>query len=201
MMSLVFYAVLLIIFGISLRRPFGALVEAGRQHANVRREMKALSASESHAGSSLDHLSPSLVRMVQDTRLLRVALAEPVQAVRSWHAADGNRILAHVDVGDGSDLDRLDEVDVALVNARRAVWDWIATVEALPENDQQFLASLGLTTGIARGVLTQKDAFRRTSGRARQEVDRVEQLLLPLIASLERFETGLAAATRTTGYR
>lgn len=200
-MALVFYAVLLIIFGISLRRPFGALVEAGRQHANVRRELRALAAAAPDPAASLEHLSPNLARMVEDTRLLRVALAEPVQAARAWHAADSNRILAHVDVGDGSDLDRLDEVDFALVNARRAVWDWISAVEALPDDDQQFLAGLGLTTGIARGVLTQKDAFRRTSGRPRLEVDRIERLLLPLISSLERFETGLAAATRTTGYR
>lgn len=195
------YAVFLIIFGISLRRPIGALVEARRQHTNLRREMRALAAAEPGGGSPLHHLSPSLVRMVEDTRLLRVALAEPVQAARAWFAADGNRILAHVDVGDGSDLDRLDEVDMALVNARRAVWDWISAVEALPDSDQQFLTGLGLTTGIARGVLTQKHAFQRTSGRARQEVDRVEQLLQPLIASLERFEAGLATATRTGGYR
>lgn len=200
-MTLVLYAVVLIIFGISLRRPLGALAEARRQHANLRRELKALRASEPTADRSLEHLSPTLVRMVEDTRLLRIALAEPVQAVRAWHAADGNRILAHVDVGDGSDLDRLDEVDVALVNARRAVWDWISAVEALPDGDQQFLAGLGLTTGVARGVITQKHAFQRTSGRPRQEVDRVEKLLLPLIASLERFEVGLAAATRSTGYR
>lgn len=200
-MLLVFYAVLLIIFGISLRRPVGALVEAGRQHANVRRELRALAAAEPIADTSLAHLSPNLARMVEDTRLLRVALVEPVQAARAWYAADGNRILAHVDVGDGSDLDRLDEVDMALVNARRAVWDWISTVEALPDGDQQFIAGLGLNTGIARGVLTQKDAFRRTSGRPRQEVDRIEALLLPLIASLERFETGLSGATRSTGYR
>jgi hypothetical protein len=91
---------------------------------------------------------------------------------------------------------------MALVNARRAVWDWISAVEALPDSDQRNSSTgLGLTTGIARGVLTQKHAFQRTSGRARQEVDRVEQLLQPLIASLERFEAGLATATRTGGYR
>lgn len=194
------YCVLFVIFGISLRRPIGALVEAGRQHANVRREMRALASAEPQH-ISLDHLSPSLVRMVEDTRLLRVALDEPVQAARAWLAADGSRILAHVDVGDGSDLDRLDEVDFALVNARRAVWDWIRAVEALPDGDQQFLAGLGLTTGIASGVLTRKDAFRRTSGRPKQELERIEQLLLPLVSSLERFEAGLAEAKRTTLYR
>lgn len=200
MIVVILYTVLAIIFGISLRRPLGALVEARRQHAAVRREMRALDAGEG-ARASLDHLSPSLMRMVEDTRLLRIALAEPVQAARAWYAADSNRLLAHVDVGDGSDLDRLEEVDFALVNARRAVWDWVAAVEALPDSDQQFLASRGLTTGIARGVLTEKNGFQRTSGRPRQELERIEKLLLPLVTSLEGFETRLASATQTSLYR
>lgn len=200
-MVVVLYVVMAIIFGVSLRRPLGALVEARRQHANVRRELRALASAGEATALALDHLSPNLARMVEDTRLLRIALVEPVQAARAWHAADGNRLLAHVDVGDGSDLDRLDEVDVALVNARRAVWDWVAAVESLPDSDQQFLATHGLTTGIARGVLTEKNGFQRTSGRPRQELERIEKLLLPLVASLERFEQGLAAAKQTSLYR
>jgi hypothetical protein len=195
------YLLLLLIFGVSLRRPIGALVEAGRQHANVRRELRALAAAPEPVRAPLEHLSPRLMRMVEDTRLLRTALAEPVQAARAWHAADGSRLLAHVDVGDASDLDRLDEVDLALVNARRAVWDWILAVEALPDDDQRFLAGLGLTTGVARGVLTERHAFQRMSGRPRQELDRIEKLLTPLLAALERFEAGLAEATRTRLYR
>ena len=36
------YAMLGLIFAVSLRRPIGARVEARRQHANLRRELRAL---------------------------------------------------------------------------------------------------------------------------------------------------------------
>jgi hypothetical protein len=193
------YGLIALIFGVSLRRPIGALVEARRQQVNLRRELKALDAAA--PAPALEHLNPRLARLVEDTRLLRIALATPVQAARAWHVADRSPILAQIDVGDGSDLDRMHEVDVALVDARRAVWDWIAAVDALPEADREFLAGLGLTTGIARGVLSERNAFQRTSRVARRELDRIEHLLQPLLASLERFETGLAAATRTGLYR
>jgi hypothetical protein len=192
------YAVIVLIFGISVRRPFGALVEAGRQRANLAREMKAL--AEAVAPEAMPHLSRTLARMLEDTRMLRLALAEPIQAARAWYSADASPLLARVDVGDGSDLDRCDEVDVALVNARRAVWDWVRTVEALPDPDQRTLEGLGLTTGLARDLLSGA-AFQRTSRVPRRELERIEQQLQPLLASLERFETGLQQATRTGIYR
>lgn len=200
MLLWIIYGLVALIFGVSLRRPIGALVEARRQQVNLRRELKALERAPPPA-PALEHLSPRLARLVEDTRLLRIALAAPVQAARAWRVADNSPILAQIDVGDGSDLDRMHEVDVALVDARRAVWDWISAVDALPEADREFLAGLGLTTGIARDVLSERNAFERTSRVARRELDRIEQLLQPLLASLERFETGLAAATRTGIYR
>lgn len=192
------YAVLVLMFGVSIRRPFGALVEARRQRANLRREMKAL--DEAVAPEAMPHLSRSLGRLLEDTRMLRLALAEPIQAARAWVSADGSPLLARVDVGDGSDLDRCDEVDVALVNARRAVWDWMRTVEALPDADQRTLEGLGLTTGLARDLLAGA-AFQRTSRVPRRELERIEQQLQPLLASLVRFETGLQQANRTGIYR
>ena len=89
---------------------------------------------------------------------------------------------------------------MALVNARRAVWDWVRTVEALPDADQRTLEGLGLTTGLARDLLSGA-AFQRTSRVPRRELERIEQQLQPLLASLERFETGLQQATRTGIYR
>ncbi len=193
------YAVIVLMFGISMRRPFGALVEARRQSVNLRREIKAL--DQTAAPDGLEHLSPGLARTLEDTRMLRIALAEPIQAARAWHAADGSPWLARVDVGDGSDLDRCDEVDVALVNARRAVWDWVSAVEALPEDDQRTLEGLGLTTGLARDLLAGRNAFQRTSRTPKRELDRIEQQLHPLVASLERFESGLQRTSRGSVYR
>ncbi len=198
MLLWIVYAVIVLMFGISVRRPFGALVEAGRQRANLRREMKAI--GEAVLPEAMPHLSQTLGRTLEDTRMLRLALAEPIQAARAWYSADGSPLLARVDVGDGSDLDRCDEVDVALVNARRAVWDWVRTVEALPDPDQRTLEGLGLTTGLARDLLA-GSAFQRTSRAPRRELARIEQQLQPLLASLDRFETGLQKATRTGIYR
>ncbi len=193
------YAALGLIFAVSLRRPIGALVEARRQHANLRRELKSLAASESIEAPP--HLSPTLARMVEDTRMLRIALDEPLQAVRSWHAADSSKILASVDLGDGSDLDRCDELDMALVNARRAVWDWVSAVERLPSADQHLLESLGLSTGLARGLLSERHALQRTGRDPKRELARIEQQLGPLLASLDRFEAALMQATRSSLYR
>lgn len=193
------YLALGLIFAVSLRRPFGALVEARRQHSNLRREMRSLTSGE--ASVPLEHLSPTLARIVEETCMLRIALAEPLQAVRAWHAADSSRILASVDVGDGSDLDRCDELDLALVNARRAVWDWCSAVERLPMADQHVLEGLGLSTGIARGLLAERNALQRTSRTPKKELDRIEHQLHPLVASLDRFEAALMNATRTGLYR
>jgi len=198
MLLWIVYAVIVLILGISVRRPVGALGEARRQRANLRREMKSL--DEAVAPEEMPHLSRALGRLLEDTRMLRLALAEPIQAARAWYSADRSPLLARVDVGDGSDLDRCDEVDVALVNARRAVWDWVRAVEALPEADQRTLEGLGLTTGLARDLLAGA-AFQRTSRAPRRELERIEQQLQPLLASLERFETGLQQATRTGIYR
>ncbi|MBL8975716.1 MAG: hypothetical protein JNK56_34260 [Myxococcales bacterium] len=193
------YALMALIFAVSLRRPFGALAAARRQSLNVRRELKAL--SEASEVEAPQHLSPTLARMLEETRMLRIALAEPLQAAQAWHAADASKILAHVDIGDGSDLDRCDEVDMALVNARRAVWEWVSAVERLPDNDQRQLERLGLHTGMARGLLTERNALQRLSHTPRRELERIEQQLNPLVASLDRFETGLLRATGTTLYR
>lgn len=199
-MGIVFYGVLLLIVGVSLRRPIGALAEARRQRANLRRELRAL-AEGTYVATSLEHLTPSLARLVEETRVLRLALEEPLQAARAWLASDRSPWLARVDMGDGSDLDRADEVDVALVNARRAVWDWLAAIERLPEGDRAVLADLGLSEGTVRSALEAKGAFRRTSAQPREESARIERMIAPLRASLERFETALAGSTRVGPYR
>lgn len=200
-MLYVLYCVFALMVGISLRRPVGALVEARRQRANLRRAMAALEEAPAAAVVGGEHLSPSLARLFEETRMLQVVLEEPLQAVRAWVASDRSPWLARVDMSDGSDRDRLDEVDVALVNARRAVWDWLAAVAELPEADQETLARLGLSAGIVRRAIEERDAFRRTSAIARSECTRVEHMIGRVRAALDRFESGLAQATRTALYR
>jgi hypothetical protein len=200
-MLYVLYGIFLLIIGVSLRRPVGALAEGRRQRANLRRELAALAAAPLAAAATLDHLTPGLARLTEETRMLRLALEEPLQAARAWLASDRSPWLARVDVGDGSDLDRLEEVDVSLVNARRALWDWMAAVEGLAEADRETLERLGLSIGIVRGALEQRDAFRRTSAIAQRETARIEKMIAPVHAALDRFEAELVRATRTGLYR
>ncbi|WAS98713.1 hypothetical protein [Nannocystis punicea] len=201
MLVVVVYCVFLLMIGVSLRRPLGALREGQRQRANLERELRALAEAPELPAVTSAHLSPALARLFDETRLLRTSLEEPLQAVRAWQAADRNPWLARVDVGDGSDLDRLEEVDVALVNARRGVWDWLGMVDDLPEADRETLAGLGLSVGAVRAALEERDAFRRTSVEARKESARIERLVMHVRAGLERFEGALSRATRAGLYR
>ncbi|HEY8379446.1 MAG TPA: hypothetical protein VIK91_23300 [Nannocystis sp.] len=200
-MLYVLYCVFALIVGVSVRRPIGALVEARRQQANLRRALAALEAAPAAGEPGVEHLSPALARLFEETRMLQAALEEPLQAVRAWVASDRNPWLARVDMSDGSDRDRLEEVDVALVNARRAVWDWLAAVAALPEADRETLERLGLSAGTVRRELEERDAFRRTSTLAVRESARVEQMIGRVRAALDRFESGLSRATRSPLYR
>ncbi|WP_434415145.1 hypothetical protein [Nannocystis pusilla] len=201
MLVLFVYCVFVLMIGVSLRHPIGSLMEAQRQRANLSRELRALADAPELPAVTSAHLSPALARLFDETRLLRTALEEPLQAVRAWQAADRNPWLARVDVGDGSDLDRLEEVDVALVNARRGVWDWLGMVDGLPEADQETLTRLGLSVGAVRGALEERDAFRRTSREARKESARIERLVMHVRAGLDRFEGALSRATRAGLYR
>jgi hypothetical protein len=189
MLSLLIYGVIMLMFAVSLRRPAKALIEARRQHANLQR---ALAASDEVGEDPFRHLTPPLARLAEETRVLRSLLEEPIQAALAWRSADDSPILSKVDFGDGSDLDRCDDFDVALVNARQAVWSWISAVAALPEADRMRLDELGLSDREARALLGGSDGLRRVSRKARQELARIEGQLRPLMSSLERFESGLA---------
>jgi hypothetical protein len=171
MLSLLIYGVIMLMFAVSLRRPAKALIEARRQHANLQR---ALAASDEVGEDPFRHLTPPLARLAEETRVLRSLLEEPIQAALAWRSADDSPILSKVDFGDGSDLDRCDDFDVALVNARQAVWSWISAVAALPEADRMRLDELGLSDREARALLGGSDgaAPGQSEGSARARADR-----------------------------
>lgn len=198
MLSLVISIMIGTMFVVSLRRPLRALVDARRQQSNLRRALAA--AAEEEPVDPYTHLSPGLARLVVDTRVLRSVLEEPLQAAQAWCRADANPILSKVDFGDGSDLDCCDDFDVALVNARQAVWDWVSAVAALPEGDRERLVELGLSDREARSLLAERDAFRRTSRTPKTELSRIEAQMRPLMAALDYFEAGLARS-RSAIYR
>ena len=197
MLSLVIYIVIGVMFTVSLRRPARALLEARRQHANLQR---ALRAADEVCDPRDAHLSPGLARLAAETRVLRNLLEEPLQAARAWCSADNSPLLSKVDFGDGSDLDRCDDFDVSLVNARQAVWEWISAVAGLPEPDRARLGELGLTDSVARHLLARSDALRRISRRPREELARVEDQVRPLMDALDYFE-GALVRSRSAIYR
>jgi len=85
MLSLLIYIVIGVMFTVSLRRPARALVEAGRQHANLRR---ALRAAEEASDSPYSHLTPNLARLAEETRVLR-SVADLVEELRSGTPSSG----------------------------------------------------------------------------------------------------------------
>ena len=195
--TIALYVVVGTIITISMRRPLRALVDAKHQRSNLK---KALAAAEDDCSSPFAHLSPGLARLGQDTQVLRSLLEEPLQAVQAWCRADDSPLLAKVDLGDGSDLDRCDDYDLALVNARQAVWDWVSTVASLSEQDRATLEELGLSDREARELLSARNAFCRVSRVPKRELERLESQVKPLLAALTYFEAGLQRA-RVTGYR
>src|SRR5690606_6374977 len=68
------YCLFVLIIGVSMRRPIGALVEARRQQANLDRELRALAAEPIQEAAPSEHLTPALARLLDETRLLRIAL-------------------------------------------------------------------------------------------------------------------------------
>ncbi|MCB9567605.1 MAG: hypothetical protein H6710_10415 [Myxococcales bacterium] len=197
MITTILYIVFATIVAISMRRPLRALVDARRQSVDLR---KALAAAEEDPSEPFAHLSPGLARLAQDTQVLRNVLEEPLQAARAWSRADDSPLLNKVDLGDGSDLDRCDDFDIALVNARQAIWEWVSSVAALSDHDRATLEELGLSDRPARELLAERDAFRRLSRAPKRELARVEAQLRPLLSALDFFEAGLLRQ-RATFYR
>ncbi|HGG58154.1 MAG TPA: hypothetical protein ENK31_10195 [Nannocystis exedens] len=195
--TVVLYVVVGAIVTISMRRPLRALVDAWHQNSNLK---KALAAADEDSEDSFAHLSPALARLGQDTQVLCALLQEPLQAVQAWCRADNSPMLARVDLGDGSDLDRCDDYDLALVNARQAVWDWISAVASLSEHDKATLKELGLSDREPRELLAARGALSRQSRVPKQEQERLEAQMKPLLAALRHFEAGLQRA-RGTIYR
>jgi len=190
-LTIALYVVVGTIITISMRRPLRALVDARRQSTNLR---KALAAAEEDSSEPFAHLPPGLARLGQDTQVLTSLLQEPIQAAQAWYRSDNSPILSKVDLGDGSDLDRCDDYDLALVNARQAVWDWLSTIASLSEQDRATLDELGLSDNDARELLAARNAFSRISRTAKIELERLEAQVKPLLASLQYFEAGLLRA-------
>jgi hypothetical protein len=124
------------------------------QHRQSRRRARELErlGDDLPAGSTA-HLSPSLAHLAVQARVVRLSLATPLQryAAPLLHDTPWGRRAA------------CDEYDLAISDARRALWEWLLLFRRLGEPDRQLLGSLGLTLAPFYTALFKPGVFDRSS--------------------------------------
>lgn len=115
------------------------------------------------------HLSPSLAHLAVQARVVRLSLATPLERwqVPLLHDTPWGRRAA------------CDQYDLALSDARRALWEWLLLFRRLGEPDRQLLSALGLSLAPFHAVLFKPGVFDRSD-------DLWEQTLYPAAPDLAR---------------
>ncbi|HWB81953.1 MAG TPA: hypothetical protein VG755_43620 [Nannocystaceae bacterium] len=166
----------------------GWVAVRGRRRRRRRRAVEhVLSAFERVDAPTIDHLSPTLARMVDAARMARWALETPLRRMLAvepglhewpWHRRD-----------------RASDYDAAIAEARRALWEWLGTLRALPAAERTLLGGLGLDARpmwslvLARGVFERtEDVFDDAWLPASPDVDRVLAALSQALHDLQKFE-------------
>ena len=151
-----------------------------------KRNQRYLAAAKDDAPMQLDHLSASLRRLAQDTRLLRVSLEAPIRDIGDFRTGDFHQAA-------GEDLEGFDNM---LMNVSRQLSDWITSVGRLPETDRHYLDDIGLSTAAVRRALdSEGGAFERRFV-LRQGQPPMDKRLKGISAELQRFEDGLQVLPR-----
>lgn len=134
------------------------------------------------------HLSPALADLTCQARTLRLCLATPLQRMPegTWRDTPWRR------------RQRCDEYDRALVDARRALWDWITCARDLSGADRALLRRLGLNLRAVQRALFAPGVLERTSDPweavlypTTPDYDRVSDGLCEAMQDLQRFEVAL----------
>ena len=137
--------------------------------------LKALS-DDVPVGSAA-HLSPSLAHLAAQARMVRLMLATPLRRGEA-------PLLRETPWGRRA---RCDEYDLALGDARRALWEWLLLFRRLGERDCHVLAGLGVSVAPFYSALLRPGVFDRSA-------DPWEQTLYPEAPDVERV---FAALRRT----
>lgn len=140
---------------------------------------RELSALEGEAAAIPEHLSPALARLATHTRTVRLQLETPLRRFDEPLVSDtpwGRRR-------------RCNEYDLALCDARLALWEWLSSFRALSPADLEVLSALGLSLRPFRGLLFRTGIFDRT-------VDPWEQGLYPAAPDPERVFAELCRTMR-----
>lgn len=170
-----------------------AAVVRGRARRRRRRAVeRTLAANEHDSPVVLGHLSPALARVATATRMVRLQLETPLSRLSATqpllHELPWRR------------RERLIDYDVALVDARRALWEWLGVLAALGAADKQLLGGLGLdprplrSLVFAPGVLERTDhPFDDALFPVAPDVDGVIAAIGRALQDLHRFELALAS--------
>jgi hypothetical protein len=137
------------------------------------------------------HLSPSLAHVAVQARVVRLSLATPLQrySVPLLHDTPWGRRAA------------CDQYDLAISDARRALWEWLLLFRRLGEPDRQILTSLGVslvpfyTALFKPGVFDRSpDLWEDTLYPATPDITHVFAELRRTMHDLRAFESTLLAA-------
>ena len=159
--------------------------------------MRRLSGSDVELPLHIDHLPPDLGRLTVQARTLRLSLETPVRRyfAAAWPATPwGRRQIC-------------DEYDLAIVDVRRALWEWIGDVKRLPLSDRSLLARLGVDLAEVGRAFAQPELLDRTADPwdvavwpRGPDVARLAEGLSRAVEALGRFEVTLLVA-RPDPYR
>lgn len=150
---------------------------ARRQRARRRALRKRIDACE--VGLPLDtrHLSPRLAALTVGARTTRLVLETPLYRF-------DERLVAETP---WRTRERLVAYDIALADARLALWTWLRTLQTLDGGEIALLRQLALDPRPLWSVIYAPGVFDRTS-------DAFDESLVPAVPDLERVTRGLCAA-------
>lgn len=133
----------------------------------------------------VEHLSPPLARLAQDTRLLRISLEAPVRQIREV-------LIGDLDTTSVEDLDGFDNM---LMNISRQLAEWVQTVDRLPANEAAIMTDLGLSAEPVRHALMAEGwSFDRRH--LRGPTGPMDQRLRHVVGELQRVELQLQTHRR-----
>lgn len=143
------------------------------------------------------HLSPSLAQLAVGARLARLALETPlVRYEEPW-----------IQPTPWGARDRLRDYDLALCEARRAVWEWLVAISRLGPRDIEVLRQLQLDPRPLRAMVYAPGIFERDVPvfqdalfPPKPDVERSRQALFSAIDHLRQFEMAMATH-RPSAYR
>lgn len=173
-------------------------VSIARRPAMMRRRRAidaALACLPSDSGTSSPG-NPVLGRLIDGARMTRWALAGPLQQLR-----------VNPSLGWWTSRAEADAYDLAIGEARRALWDWLLTLRRLPPVERAALLGLGLDARPLWGLMFAPGVFDRTDVAFDEAVlpvapdgERVLTALAAAMADLQRFEVA-AASLEASPYR